>query len=158
MMIWSLKNGIVPMPTTSRQKRCMLQSLPENSSGIIYDLGSGWGGLALSAGSHFPNSKVIGIESSPVPYWFSKAAKTLLHSKNVEFQRADIFSRNYSDASAIICYLHRDAVRKLAEQLPSQLKPGTYVISNTFLLPGWKPIEVLETGDLNRTKVYVYRV
>jgi len=32
------------------------------------------------------------------------------------------------------------------------------VISNTFAIPGWKPISIYELDDMYRTKIYVYRV
>src|SRR4030095_4009629 len=70
--IWSVKNGIVPMPTTRRQSQCILQNLPQDPGPVIFDLGSGLGTLAISLARHFPKSEVIGVESSPIPYLISQ--------------------------------------------------------------------------------------
>src|SRR5262245_35070334 len=88
--IWSIKNGIVPMPTTHRQTRCILQNLQPDPGSQIFDLGSGLGTLAISLARHYPKSEVIGVESSPIPYWTSRILRFVFRIQNLSFRRHDI--------------------------------------------------------------------
>jgi Methyltransferase small domain len=155
--IWSIKNGIVPMPTTRRQTQCILQNLPQDPGPVIFDLGSGLGTLAISLARHYPKSEVIGVESSPIPYWISQVLSFIFRIQNLSIQRQDILQSSLSNASAIVVYLHRAGIRNLKPKLEQELKPGVWIVSNTFAFPDWEPLKVVNTGDFNNTKIYVYR-
>jgi Methyltransferase small domain len=155
--IWSIKNGIVPMPTTHRQTQCILQNLPLDPGPQIFDLGSGLGTLAISLARQYPKSEVIGVESSPVPYWISQLLRIILRIQNLSFRRHDILRSSLSNASAVVVYLHRAGIRDLKPKLEQELRSGVWILSNTFAFPDWKPVKVVNTGDFNNTKIYVYR-
>jgi hypothetical protein len=155
--IWSVKNGIVPMPTSHRQTQCILQNLPQDPGPLIFDLGSGLGTLAISLAKHYPKSEVIGVESSPIPYWISRILRFILRIQNLSFRRQDILRSSLSTASAIVVYLHRAGIRNLQPKLEQELKTEVWIVSNTFAFPDWKPLKVVNTGDFNNTKIYVYR-
>jgi hypothetical protein len=157
VIIWSIKNGIVPMPTNRLQTRCILQNLPDDPGPLILDLGSGFGTLAISVARQYPNSAVVGVESSPVPYWISRIVQMLYRYQNLSFRREDILKTSISDASAVVVYLHRDGMHNLKPKLENELKPGVWILSNTFAFPDWNPMKVVPVGDLNKTKIYVYR-
>jgi Methyltransferase small domain len=155
--IWSIKNGIVPMPTTPRQTRCILQNLPQEPGSAIYDLGSGLGTLAISLARHFPKSTITGVESSPIPYWISQLLRVFFRLPNLSFRRHDLLQTPLANASVIVVYLHRAGIRNLKSKLEQELNSGVWILSNTFAFPDWKPIKVVNTGDFNNTKIYVYR-
>lgn len=145
------------MPTTRRQTQCILQNLPQNPGPVILDLGSGLGTLAIALARHFPKSEVTGVESSPIPYWISKVLKLIFRVRNLSFQRLDIIQSSVANASAIVVYLHRAGIRNLKPKLEQELKSGVWILSNTFAFPDWKPVKVVNTGDFNNTKIYVYK-
>jgi hypothetical protein len=155
--IWSIKNGIVPMPTSHRQTQCILQNLPADPGPLIFDLGSGLGTLAISLARHYPKSEIIGVESSPIPYWISRFLRFILRIRNLSFRRHDILQSSLANASTVVVYLHRAGIRNLKPKLEEELKSGVWIVSNTFAFPDWKPVEVVSTGDINNTKIYVYR-
>lgn len=153
---WSLKNGISPMPTTEKVKRKVLDSIPPETHGIIYDLGSGWGNVAIHLAHRFPQCQVIGYESSPVPYLFSKFWAFLDRSPNLRIYRKNFFSEDLSDATLIYCYLYPAAMDKLSLKFAKELKPGTMIFSNTFALSGWESLHVVNIADIYNTRVYMY--
>lgn len=155
--IWSIKNGIVPMPTTPRQIRCILHNLPQDPGPFIYDLGSGLGTLAILLAKHYPNSAVTGVESSPIPYWISQILRVIFRLPNLSFKRHDFLQTSLSNASAVVVYLYPAGIRNLKPKLEQELKPGVWILSNTFAFPNWKPMKVVDTGDFNNTKIYVYK-
>jgi hypothetical protein len=59
--------------------------------------------------------------------------------------------------SAAPSYLYPGAMARLSEKLACQMKDTAVIVSNTFALPQWKPILIIELQDMYHTKVYVYR-
>jgi Methyltransferase small domain len=157
IVAWAVKNGIGPMPTSPKQKRMLIQQLPTDVRGKVYDLGSGWGTLAISLAKHLPQCEVIGYESSPIPCYFSQLLQLFLHYPNLKFIREDVFRSFISDASLVVCYLYPAAMNQLKNKFDHELKAGTIVITNTFTIPGWKAEKTTEANDIYRSKIYFYR-
>ncbi len=157
VIYWTLRTGISPMPTSHKVAADLLNRIPPLSpQGKIYELGSGWGTLAISLAKHYPNLQVIGYEISPVPYIFSKCLIYLQNIKNLTLERKDFLDEPLDEAQLIVCYLYPKGMGKLKSELEKKLKPGTWVISNTFAFPGWQPYSVYTVNDLYSTKIYLY--
>jgi hypothetical protein len=158
IVYWSWRNGISPMPTMSKAKKTLFAALPEHLNGQIYELGSGWGSLAFPLAKKFPQCQICGLESSPIPYYFSKIRLWIQPRKNLELKKMDFFSVDLRDASLVICYLYPGAMRNLKMKFEEELRPGTFIVSNTFGIPGWDPLTIHEISDLYHTKIYVYQM
>jgi hypothetical protein len=158
VVIWSLRNGISPMPTSPKAKKQLLLLLPDDVQGTIYELGSGWGTLLVPLARKYPDCDVVGYETSLCPYIVSRFWIWMLRLPNAKVVRRDFFSVDLREASLLVCYLYPGAMRRLKDKLLGELKPGTCVVSNTFAIPGWIPEATREVGDLYKTKVYLYRV
>jgi hypothetical protein len=159
LVIWfTLRMGISPMPSSGRAQRAVLDLIGDNLEGIVYELGSGWGGLAVSIARRHPKARVLAIEASPVPWLYSAAVSLALRLPNLRFLRADFFSCSLADASVVVCYLYPGGMERLATKLEIELAPGTVVVSNTFRVPGWEPERYVELEDMHRTRIYLYRV
>lgn len=156
IVFWSLKNGIVPMPSSFKAKSCLLKTLPKITEGKIYELGSGWGTLAFPISNKYPDSQVIGYETSTIPYAISCGLKRVYPSPNLTFIKKDFFKISLDDAALIVCYLYPEAMRVLKTKFEDELKPGTWIISNTFAIPGWAAEQIFEVNDIYRTKIYLY--
>ncbi|NGX42362.1 MAG: hypothetical protein K940chlam7_00642 [Chlamydiae bacterium] len=158
IVIWSIRNGISPMPTSRKAKKSLLFLLPRDLKGKVYELGSGWGTLAFLLAKALTKCQIIGYELSTFPYFISKLRQWPQRLPNLTLVRGDFFSIPLDDASLIVCYLYPGAMRRLKSKFEKELKPGTWVISNTFAIPGWEPMRIEETGDIYRSKIYLYRV
>lgn len=158
IVVYSLRVGITPMPTTPRVRREMLSLLPREQTGTVLELGSGWGNVAFALADHCPGAQVVGYELSPLPYLFACLRLRLFPRPHLRFVREDFFRASFTQASAVVCYVHREAMRRLAIRLRDELPPGARVISNTFALWGWTPARTLVVADLYRTRVYLYEV
>jgi len=60
---------------------------------------------------------------------------------------------NLSDADVVFVYLLPWRMEKLAAKLKKELKPGTLIVSNSFIFPNWKILR-----QDKATHVYVFRV
>lgn len=157
IVLWSWWNGISPMPTSPKAKRCLLSVLPQKIEGNVVELGSGWGTLLFPLARKYPHCRVSGYETSPLPFFWTKSLFLLKPSPNLFLYRKDFFDISLEDNALIVCYLYPGAMRRLKDKFEKELKPGTWVISNTFAIPGWQPQQVAEINDLYFTKIYVYR-
>lgn len=161
IVISSVRNGISPMPTSLKTKIQLFEALPSPSqiNGTIYELGSGWGTLAIPLAKQYPQSQVIAYETSPVPYWVSRTLGYFILNTHTHLSlvRQDFFQADLNDAALIICYLYPGAMSKLKDKFEKELRSGTWIISNTFAVPGWQPFKVYTVNDLYHTKIFVYK-
>ncbi len=157
IIIYSLILGISPMPSSRKAKLMMIQLLPKNmEGGIIYELGSGWGGLALLLAKHYPRANVIAFELSPIPYLVSRIRQFLSKRTNLTIVRGNFYDHNLSNAKAVICYLFPDGMKKLAPKLNKELPEKCTIISNTFALREWNNSSLFFLDDWAATRIYQY--
>lgn len=126
---------------------------------IVYELGCGWGPLVVDAAKVFPKASIKGVEFSFLASHFARIRCKLWGRKNVEIMRADFFDLNLKDADVIIFYMLEVILARLGPKFVEELKPGTIIVSNTFVIPGWTPVATHEVVKkpipLN---IYVYKV
>jgi hypothetical protein len=157
IVIYSFSTGISPMPSSYKAKKQLLMALPNNIEGPIYELGAGWGTLAFPLAKQHPLCQVLAFEVSPIPWLYLKLRKLISKQKNITIIRKDFFKTNLSHAQVIVCYLYPKAMERLKAKFETELTPGTIILSNTFAIPQWTPIEIYELDDLYKTKIYKYR-
>jgi hypothetical protein len=166
VVVYTVKNGIPPMPTTRylcEQTQLALSTLTWTEHDTdkplqVVEAGSGWGTLAFYLAKRNPTFKLTGLENSPVPLWTARLLRLLLRRNNCRFLQQDLYRYDYSGSSLVICYLFSAAMRKLSPRFAQQLPNSAYVISIFFALPGWQAERVIQCHDLYRTKIYIYRV
>ena len=152
---YTLITGVAPMPSRSKVSAHLLSLIPRSRHGILYELGSGWGTLAIPLARRHPHCRVVGYELSPLPWLVSKFLAWL---PNLQIRRKDFFTDSLKDASVVVCYLSPGAMRRLKTKFEQELRPGTLVISNTFAIPSWSPDRTLIIRGIIPTPVYVYTV
>ena len=158
VVAFTLITGSSPMPTRRRVRDRVLEAIPPDRSGTIYDLGSGWGTLVFPLARRFPGCRVIGVERSPLPWLFSRLRAAVSGAPNLEVRRGDFFRTSLADASVVVCYLAPNAMKRLGPKFETELPAGALVISNTFTLPEWTAEEVHTVPGMMPTPVYVYRM
>ncbi len=135
----------------------MKSALPSKIDGKIYELGCGWGALAFHLATLHPETEIRAFEVSPIPWLIAYITQRIYNFGNVRLYWEDFFRISLSDASIVVCYLYPGAMERLKQKFEKELSPGTLIISNTFAIPGWEPVDVIKVNDLYRTKIYVYR-
>jgi hypothetical protein len=154
----TLVTGISPMPSSRRARRAMLALLPAEVDGVIFELGAGWGTLALPLARRYPRCRVVAVELSPVPWLVSRLRRAWSGLANLEVRRADIHRTPLGDAGLVICYLYPGAMERLRPRLERELPPGCLVFSNCFRVPGWRPSRVVPFAGWFGDEMYLYRV
>lgn len=160
ILVSTLRTGSPPTPSgpALRREVVAMAAADRLGPGVIYDLGSGWGGLARSLARAHPDRPVVGLERSFVPWCASALCRHLFGPPNLRFALADFVFADLSDAALAVCYLSGETLHRVAPQLERRLPKGCAVVSATFAWPGRKPVSVARAGDLFHSPVYLYHL
>lgn len=161
IIFYGIRLGITPMPSSRKAVATFLDLIPDNTSGKIVDLGSGWGTLAYPIAKRFPDATIVGCELSPIPWLYSRAKGLFVRRPNLTLYRQSVFDINLTDVNVVVVYLHPAAMRKLGPKFERELRPGTLVLSNTFPVPTWEPTQTIHLGKSwlsTSNDIHVYRV
>ncbi len=158
IVIYSLKLGISPTPSSPAAQAAILQLIPEEQTGVILELGSGWGSLIFPIARRCPNARVIGIEGSPIPFLFSKVRQILFPRENLSIRYENFYDISFREASVVVCYLFPAAMKQLRFKFEEELPAESLVISHTFAIYQWQPIKIIKLSDIYRTPIYLYKV
>ena len=150
--------GIGMLPTSRAVRRLCLQQMQQaDGPRQAVDLGAGMGGMARAMARQLPQTQVLAVEVSPVPWLLGQALSRLGPGlPNLRWRRGDLMQQDLRAVDLVFCYLSHRQMPALAAKLAAELAPGCQVISHTFALPGWRPQRTLWADDAWRSPVYVY--
>lgn len=158
-ILWySWRYGITPTPTSSKVRKVILQALPLAVDGKIVELGSGWGHVTLALAKRYPKHPIDAYEISPIPFLISWLLIRWKKLGWVHLFRKDFFQVPLADSGLIVCYLYPGAMQRLKEKFKEELRPDTLVLTHTFAIPGWTPIQRIYADDLYHTPIFIYRM
>lgn len=151
-LILAFITGAPFVPSTDKTARTMIDLAHTKTGQTVIDLGSGDGRLLQLAAAQ--GAKAVGIEMNPYLVIFSKIRALLSPYRNkITVRWRNLWKTNLSQADVIFIYLLPWRMDTLAKKLKKECKPGTLVVSNSFLFPHWK---ILRQDSTNH--VYVYKV
>jgi len=143
----------LPCHTKDMERIFKLANLKEGE--IFYDLGCGDGRTVFYAGKNY-KANATGLEIAIPMYLSCKIKQILKPAKNVKFKYKNLFKEDLSKADAVYFFGLTGTIKeKLKQKLQRELKPGTRVISYTFIVDGWKPSVIDKPGDKDNS-IYLY--
>ena len=145
-------------PFISTNKKIIEKILLEiklNDNNKVIELGCGKAGFLRALAKKFPNTKLIGIEYSFLPWIIAKIQSNFGRYHNIKIIRENIFKTDISEANLIYCYLNIKMMRDLENKFKKECKKGTQIISYLFKLPNLKPSKIIEN---NHNKIYFYTI
>lgn len=157
ILLFAFLTGVPPMPSDRAARAAMLALAAAEPARRIYELGSGWGGLAFALARRFPEAEVVAYERSPVPWAVSRLRQTIERPANLSIRFGDFLAADLSDGDLFVCYLMPGPMRRLAPKLAGAMRPGTRLISKAFALDAWVPEQVVVVAEAADAPVYLYR-
>ena len=137
---------VIWVPTNDALVERMLRMAKTTSSDLVYDLGAGDGKIAIAAAKKF-GARSVGVEYDPN---MAKYAQCLVEAEGVSGRttviQGDIFETDFSAATVVTLYLLPELNLRLRPTL-LKMKPGTRVVSHSFLMDDWEPDERSTTDD-----------
>ena len=143
--------GIGPMPASKQAINAMLSCVGKQQD--VYELGAGFGGVAIRAAQRFPQKNICAYEGSPLPFficWLRALRYANLRVRLCNFERLD-----FVNGTCLLCYLSPVGMKRLSLSLSNW--SGT-LISYEFALRPHTPTHTIELSDLYRSKVFSYQI
>ncbi|HAA56431.1 MAG TPA: SAM-dependent methyltransferase [Myxococcales bacterium] len=157
IVIDTLRLGISPMPSSLAVTSVVVKQLPVEVGQCCLEAGCGWGTLLFAMAKQHPDVRFVGVEASIFPYLFCVLRKMFTRTENVELCWQDVFTYPFGRVDVLVCYLFPAGMDTLKEKCEDELKQGAYVVSHTFRVPTWEPVDVVRLHDLYNTPVYTYQ-
>jgi SAM-dependent methyltransferase len=150
---WSYAFGAPWVPTRRAIVHEMLAMAQVGPGDIVYDLGSGDGRVLIAAARQF-GARAVGIEIDPLRYLWTQGAIAVLGLRGrVQVRYGDFFQQDLRPADVVTCYLVQRTNDRLMRKLERELRPGTRVVSNTYIFAEWTPARYDARANL-----YLYRI
>lgn len=128
------------VPTNDGLVARMLEMAAVKPSDLVYDLGAGDGKIAIAAARQF-GARAVGVEYNAE---MARLAQCLAEAAGVadrvRIVQGDIFQTDFSDATVVTLYLLPELNLRLRPTI-LEMKPGTRVVSHSFLMADWHPDE-----------------
>jgi hypothetical protein len=152
-IIWPRVIGAIFIPTPRKIVVKMLEMAEVKEGDTLYDLGSGDGRIIIEAADKY-KAKTIGIEADPLRVlWSRTKIRSREMQDRVKVIWGNFFNSDLSEATVVTVYQGKGINRKLVAKLEEELKPGTRVVSYSFIFDGWEPIK--EESD---SKIFLYKI
>ncbi len=150
-LTWSIFKGAPWSPSLTQDIRIMFALTNLQPGELVYDLGCGDGRVLIMAAKEY-NARAIGIEIDPLRYLWCKIRIRMLGLKDqVQVIRGDFFSKDFSDADVVFCYLLQDTNNKLQEKFVAELQPQARIVSKKFVFPD---LALIASAD--EEEIYAY--
>ena len=124
-----------------------LNNLKLKKYSLVYGLGSGRSGFLHEFKKMYPQTEVIAIEHDRFPYLVAKVQIIVrwlfFHSAKIKVIRAPIYKIEISQADFVYCHLYPDHMAGLGKKLRFEVRPGTPIVSNGFLIPDLEPKKIV---------------
>ncbi len=117
------------------------------------DLGCGFGGVVRALAT--AERTATGVETAPLA-WLVAAVLSRLNNKG-QVLRQNIWDTHLKNYDLVYTFLSPVPMEKVYRKAKSEMKPGGYLISNSFPVPHISPTEVWELNDQRKTQLFIYK-
>lgn len=147
----------VPLYLSSKRVNIALELLLPKVEFSFIDLGSGCGGLLNNLASFHKNGSFYGIESAPLPFLISKL-RNIFQTLPCEILWGDFWKHDLSKYDVVYAYLSPVPMESLWRKASKEMRPGSLLISNTFIIPGITPDKSIQLNDFSNSTLYLWKI
>ncbi len=130
--------------------------LEDRAAKHILDVGSGTGRFVLLLARRLESSHVTGYEQAFLPALLGRIAARRLDT--VQLRHADFWSEHFGRYDVVYAFLSPVPMLRLWHKASAEMRPQSWLVSNSFPVPGRMADEVLEVDDARHTRLYCYRM
>ena len=148
----------VPLFFSSQEAAQSLTSLlPSQQNFYFIDLGCGHGGLLNKLAEARPDGNFHGVEAALLPCLLGKFQATISTSDKT-IRWGDFWQHNLSSYDVVYAYLSPVPMQALWQKACREMRPGSILISNSFVIPGVRPDKIVELSDFTGSALYLWQI
>ncbi|HEX5126109.1 MAG TPA: class I SAM-dependent methyltransferase [Rhodocyclaceae bacterium] len=157
LVFWTTFRTQVPLFLSSKLAVHKLTAqLPDKNGLRVLDVGSGVGSFVSRLARLRPDWNVKGIETAPAPFALSRwLARNI---PNAYFTHGDFWQHSLSDYDIVYAFLSPVPMPRLWHKAQREMRPGTWLVSNSFPIPGLKPTLILPVNDRMASTLHCYQI
>jgi SAM-dependent methyltransferase len=157
LVYWSSFRTQVPLFLSNKLTVHRLAAwLPDTHALSVLDIGSGTGSLVQGLARLRPDWQVHGVETAPAPYWLSRHLCRRL--ANAHLSRGDFWQGSLRGFDVVYAFLSPVPMPALWAKALREMRPGSWLVSNSFEIARATPERVVSVGDKRGTHLYCYRI
>jgi len=156
LIYWRTDQSRVPLYlSNAATAQALLQLLPTTSCKFA-DLGCAHGGLLRRLARARRDCSFVGIEHAPLPWLWARLAS--LGQPNVQILYGDFWRVNLETFDIVYAFLSPVPMPRLMDKARAEMRPGTLMISNSFVAPGAPVKRIVNVADRRATQLFCYRI
>jgi len=155
---WTTFRTRVPLYLSDRKAwDAVAAQLPVDRRFRFVDLGSGLGGLLLDLEKRFPQGEFTGVELAPAS-WAISRLRARVSGSRVRLLRQDYAALDLGDFDVVFAFLSPAAMPALWAQACAQMRPGSCLMSLSFVTGDRAPDAVVPLAPQPRHRLYAWRM
>ncbi len=152
----SFRHGVPLYLTGAAANRALGGLLRERAPGFRFiDLGSGLAGTLCRLARVYPESHFTGVETAPLS--FALAWLRSLPLRNCRIRYRSLWRESLGDYDVAYCFLSPIPMPALWAKARAELKPGAWLVGNTFGIPGVMPDLEIPVRARRPTRLLVWK-
>ncbi|MDV5862955.1 class I SAM-dependent methyltransferase [Pseudomonas mendocina] len=155
---WNSLREQVPLYLSGRKAQQRLQQcLGERESPLRFiDLGCGTAGPLLQLARQFPRGQFVGVETAPLLFVFAWLRCLLQENCSIRYQ--SLWQVELREFDVVYCFLSPVPMPRLWAKAQVEMRAGSWLISNTFEIPGVPADRKLEINEGRQTALLLWRM
>lgn len=155
LVFWRTHSSRVPLFLSNRATALAVADLIPPEPCRVVDLGCGTGALIRRLSRRRPDCSFVGIEHAPLPWLWGRLSTVGMGNCRIEY--GDFWRLSLADYRVAYAFLSPAPMPRLWAKARTEMRPGAWLISNGFEIPGASPDQVSEVGDRRGTRLLSYR-
>mgnify|MGYP001194456279 CR=1 FL=1 len=156
LVYWTSFRTQVPLYLSNRATALAIARLLPAKATSLLDIGAGTGSVLRPLASARTDCRFTGIELAPAPWLIGRLL--VARHPNIEWLRDDLFARSWTDHDVVYAFLSPVPMPAVWAKAAAEMRPGSLLVSNSFVVPGLEAEQVIEVGDRRGTLLHVYRI
>lgn len=146
--IYAIKQGAPFVPSGNKRIELMRQLANFKDTDVFLDIGSGDGRVLRHVAKFVKEAR--GIEINPILVLLSIIINRIYRIDNINIIQKDFWNTDLSDVDVLFVYCIDSKMEKLEKKIKIEMRQGTRIVSNGFILP-----TINLAQEINKVSLYV---
>ena len=118
------------------------------------DLGSGLSSTLCRLARTYPHSRFEGVETAPLVFLLGWLRCLFIANCTIRYR--SLWKADLAGFDVVYCFLSPAPMAQVWQKACAQMRPGSWLISNSFDIPGVTPDRIIELNDWRQTRLLLW--